>query len=504
MTTRRPIGLLILIAAGQAINSLQGVIALPLMIRWAGDAVYGANVLLISLINLLFAFLSYGIPYRYQRNLASAASWDIRRQLFEPQFTFQVAVVAVVSVITLIWVGRFERLLFGDSVHFAPWLLVGVVVSGLVLRQSSDYFQYSGQVLTYTVAWAGTPCISILTLVAVALVNRRLSLNDLLAVQILANLAVATPLLVRLSRQLGIPRLRLPLRVLLADARIGWLLIVELVADNALRISDRYLITLFLTVAAVGTYQPAYTLASLVLFLPNLATTYLTPILSRMTDARDTRSAEKTVNTFVQLFLMIAIPFAAGALMLGPTIISAMTTPEIARASRWVPPLVACGGIFYGLASFASMVAFVLGRTRTILMASLIGAALNLSLNLILLPALRDITVAAATTLIGYAASGCYLFGAVGRTWRLEIGWASALRYIAASMTMCGLLWLLGFRPATPVELAPLSLLSLTCAGIAIYFVALGAFGGVRRDEMAELLNFVRQRADASEQIATR
>lgn len=84
--------------AGSAMSGLQGIVVLPIMIRIAGEATYGAYVLLISFLGLWIAFIGYGIPYRYQRNLVSAKTVAERRALFEPQFTFQLLMVGLISL----------------------------------------------------------------------------------------------------------------------------------------------------------------------------------------------------------------------------------------------------------------------------------------------------------------------------------------------------------------------------------------------------------------------
>src|ERR1700680_186731 len=55
--------------AGQAMNSFQGLITLPIIIHYAGVGPYGAYVVLLSMANLVLGLLNYGMPYRYQRSL---------------------------------------------------------------------------------------------------------------------------------------------------------------------------------------------------------------------------------------------------------------------------------------------------------------------------------------------------------------------------------------------------------------------------------------------------
>src|ERR1700691_5285653 len=100
------------IVAGQVMVALQSLIAMPIIIRLAGPAIYGANALLASTVFLLFNLVRYGISYQYQRNLVSASTALERRRLFEPQFSFQVVTTGIVCGIVLLIHPAIENWLF--------------------------------------------------------------------------------------------------------------------------------------------------------------------------------------------------------------------------------------------------------------------------------------------------------------------------------------------------------------------------------------------------------
>ena len=139
MARRNRLGIdFLVLLAGQAMMVLQGIIVLPFVIKLAGEATYGAYVLLLSLVGWLFSLLGCGIPYRYQRNLVSAASFEERRELFEPQFTFQIIVVAGISAAAILVGARFETWLFGGVTYFSVWLLVIYLFVRLANKQGLD------------------------------------------------------------------------------------------------------------------------------------------------------------------------------------------------------------------------------------------------------------------------------------------------------------------------------------------------------------------------------
>ena len=488
--------------AGSAMSGLQGIVVLPIMIRLAGEATYGAYTLLISLLGLWIAFIGYGIPYRYQRNLVSAKTLAERRALFEPQFTFQLLMVVLASAVIVLAGRRLESWIFGDMTHFTPAYLAAVLFSNLFCRQAQDYFRYTERFLPLSVSTASATYVFVAILVAVALLSNTLSLDTLLLLQAITYLAISLPLLVVLLRELGLPRLRFPFRTLLEDIHIAWPLSVELIIDYALRFGDRYVILLYLSVADVGRYQPAYALATVVMMLPSHIDIILVPALSRLIDLGERAEAERLLAAFMRLFLMLSVPFAVGALMMGPTILGLLTTTEIGVASRWVSPLMAVASIFLGIMRLASLVAFVMGRTRTILGASLLGAGLNIALNMVLLAIIRDISVPAASALVGYVAAGVYTVLALRPVWHIGFEWGAIARYCLAAAAMGVVLWLLGYPPGTVVPVNPFVLTAVLAAGGISYFAALTAVGGFGRRELNQIGNLLRRQDRGAGQAA--
>lgn len=479
--------------AGQALASLQGLIVLPIIIRLAGEANYGAFVVINNFVVVALGLLGTVTSYRYRRGLVSATGFDERQRLFEPQFTFQILALTALSASILLAGTELESVLFAGTAHFASSLLIAMFAAQFVLRQVQDYFKYTHRFLPGSVVLGGRPFVFLMVLAGAAWLTRGLSLDALLILQVAATLSISVPFLPAMMREIGRARLRLPLAGLVDDARMGFPLAMELMIDFVLGFSDRYLICLFMTVADVGRYQPGYALGSLVIVIITLGDTVLVPALARLIDLDQRLEAERLFAGFLRLFLMLAVPIAVGALMVGPSLIAVLTNPEIGIASRWVVPLVAVGTIFYGIMRLASLIAYVLGRTRIILGANLIGAALNLALNLALLAALRDITIPAATTMIGYAAGAAYAAFALRAVWPLRIDWSAVQRFCAAGAAMAGGLWFIGYRPGALSAGTLLPLAAAILIAALGYFIVLSLLGGFGRREIAQIVALMRR-----------
>jgi len=491
-------GNLALILAGQIAANLQGLIVLPIIIRMAGEGVYGAYVLLLNLLFVLVALMDTTATYGYKRRLVSATDMAERRRLFEPQFTIQLAALVALSAAILLWAAPLEDLLFAGTAVFAPWLAAALLACFVLDTWVASYFRFTRRLRPIAMTALLRPVVFLGLLAALALARGSLSLDGLLLVQVASSLALTLPYLALMLREIALPRLRLPLRPLARDMRMGLPLTLEFLGDLVLGFGDRYLICIFMSIAAVGQYQPAYQVASLLILLPRIAGNMLKPTLFAMVDAGAKTEAETLVAQLLQLFLMLAIPFAAGALMMGPSLVRCLTTPEVAEASRAVAPLVALGSIFYGVTILMSLAAFVLARTGTILGAGLLGAALNLGLNLALLPLFGDLAVPAATTLAGYGASCFYVGRALRPLWRMAISTRAVARFLLASAVMTAFLWLAGLRPAAVSDMGAPALAGLLAAAVGVYLVSLWAAGGLGRREVSELRGLLLGRALAA------
>lgn len=481
----------------QLIVNLQGLIALPIIIRGAGEATYGAYVVFWMGMSQVFDLLTNGFSYSYIRNLVSARSAMKRKRLFEPQFTYSLAICGILSVLV---VSAFPNVWEGQSAA-TPWLMASFLAATLVSRQVLYYFRYTLRFSLYNFVFGATPVLFIGLLAVVTVTGHRLSLDALIALQSIAVAAVSLPLVPVMLRDIGVPRLHLSWRVLQSNIRLGLPLALGTIVDFALSFSDRYLIALFLSVADVGRYQPAYQFSTVILFLPRWISTILTPTLSRMVDRGDQVAAESAVDGCIVFFLMFAVPFIVGMTMVGPSLLALLINPDVAAAACRVIPFVALALTFDGIFSFMNSVTIAANRLRATLGAMFVGAGLNVCLNLILLPFIPDLAIPAVTTLIGYAIAAAYAIVRLRAVWRLHIRMIAILRFAGASAIMAGLLWLLGYRPASVFDVSWYYLLATVACSIVVYFLALAAMGGVGKRELLRMSALVRHGALASEQV---
>jgi O-antigen/teichoic acid export membrane protein len=243
-------------------------------------------------------------------------------------------------------------------------------------------------------------------------------------------------------------------------------------------------------------YQPAFAVGSVIMVVPSIICTVLEPSLSRIFDRGDRLGAERLLDAGLRIFLMVAVPFIVGTLMLGPSLLALLTTPEIGWVGRWVLPLAAAGSLFFGVTRLLGQAAFVLARMRAALVATLVAASVDITLNSITLPIVKDISVVAAGMLAGYAVGCLYLYWAMRVEWQIEMDWSALGRFVVAACAMGTVLWLLGYRPVAVAVADPFALIASVGLGALIYFLVLRALGVFGRRELRDLIDVMQGPAE--------
>jgi O-antigen/teichoic acid export membrane protein len=266
---------------------------------------------------------------------------------------------------------------------------------------------------------------------------------------------VALPL--RLDREITVP-------LFARSFHLMWNAVLGLMIFNA----DLILLRVFRDSATVGQYGVAYTLVS---FLLNLGVAYslsLLPALTRsLPHAEERQSLYDTASAHV---FTVALPVAVGGALLSGAIIAFFFGAGY-RPSAWALTLLLMSIPVAALRNVPQAALIAAGRQELVLRTTAICAALNLGLNLALIPPFGMTGAAAATGLTEAVRTGITLwfaarhgFGARGlvRLWRAVV---------AAGAMGAVLYWW-----------APLGLWAGLAIGVAVFTLALALTGGIRRD----------------------
>ncbi|MBN1192426.1 MAG: polysaccharide biosynthesis protein [Coriobacteriia bacterium] len=257
----------------------------------------------------------------------------------------------------------------------------------------------------------------------------------------------------------------------------------------ALAFLDRFVIEGARGSAEVGLYSTAYGLGEKIIQLVTLPLILvMIPVLIKTYEEHGQPTAERMQTQFTRYFALATLPLLAGLAVIARDFMGVFTSSDYHEAYP-VLAIIAGATFLAGLLQVASTGLTIHKQSKRIMANTLVATAVSLALNIWLVPQYGYVAAAYNTVLayvlllaLTWAQSRPYM------TWHLP--WIGLLPIVGATVVMALTVW--GVTLALPETVW--ALLAEGLAGIAVYSLALTAFGGVRSDERA----FVRDLATSA------
>jgi O-antigen/teichoic acid export membrane protein len=480
-TVRRLVRDVLVYGSGDAILRASALLTLPVYSRVLDPTDYGVWSFLVTLTFLLNAMLSLGADAAYARYFFTGELED--RRVLTSSLLLVVAAANGVAVAALLpFSGALAEAAFGGDRYetaTALAILSGplVVLSALAGQALRNRFQ---PVLfaALNVATAALGIVFGLWLV----VAHDLGVTGVVGGTLLATLVVL-PVRLWTIRDLLAPTFS---RAVARRAlRFGLPLVPAAFAGWALSVSDRMILGWLSTFREVGLYAVAASIASLLSFLLSPLGQAWSPHAVRAyeRDPEHAREFYGRVLTYILVgFGLLGVVVTAYA----PELLALLTPPEFHDARAAVAPLV-LGAVAYATIQVTSAPITLKERTIWITIVSAGAAALNVLLNVALIPAYGMIAAAWSTAAASVALTLGYV--AVSRKmWRVRY---EHRRVLAASAAVVGFTVVASYLPDLAYEL-DLVLKAFYCAA---FVGALFALGALDRRERAAALTALRLRS---------
>ena len=319
-----------IVIVGHMLVYMKGIILMPIIIKTMGVTIYGGFVLLLSVFGIVFGISSFGAGFRAKRFMPSAGNIRARRDLFYPQFYFQMFSIVFFSAILVLLDRQINTYIFKNEITYSVLILPLYLFCYALYSQASDYFRYTSRVNYMTVTGISFPYIHIGTILLFFYCYRYISINILVLSQTLSALLIAVPCFWIIFREIGVRFSFYSIKSLISDIKIGFPLVLDFIVDFILAGSDRFFIAFYLTVSAVGYYNPGYVLGSLIIFIPKAMGTALPQLMSKAVDGDSEYEAQRMLNYALKIFLLLAIPFIFGSMVLGKPILTLLANSEVA------------------------------------------------------------------------------------------------------------------------------------------------------------------------------
>lgn len=245
---------------------------------------------------------------------------------------------------------------------------------------------------------------------------------------------------------------------------------------------DAIMLSQMLDQSAVGAYGAAYRLFDTMLFLPNIiAASVLMPVMARLSgDARG--SARVALEKGLNLLLLAGIPIAAGTIVLAGPILDLVYGREEFQAAAPALRALGAGILVLYVNSALGWALISQDMERRLFVIPAVALALNVALNLVMIPRWGGGGAATATVLCELLIGAAYL----RLLPRDLIPWRSLAIAIRAGVAAAGMVAVLVALRGTAVPL-------LVLTGAAVYLALALALHAVPREDLALLRRALRR-----------
>ncbi len=205
-------------------------------------------------------------------------------------------------------------------------------------------------------------------------------------------------------------------------------------ANRSAHSSDRYFLRFYLSLSDVGIYSLGYRLGSLIHNIFNVSLFRILNVrIFAIHKAENSPEIIARIATYSTIFLIF---IGLGLSLFAKDIVMIMTPEAYWSASQIIPAIVLCY-IIFSSESFAVQALLISGKTERISYVNLIGGALNLVLNFILIPAF-GIYGAVMSTFVGFVfkVTGIYLFGR--KLFPIPFEWKRLLSIFVTAIVLFG------------------------------------------------------------------
>jgi len=388
---------------GGLLARVLAVVLLPLYTRYLTRADYGAIGTLIALVTVLSVLLRLGTQSAFFRFYFDSKERADRLVVVRTAFWFTMTASTVGLILGEVLAGEISQLIFSSSDRAD---LVRAAFVGLWAQmnygQLTSLFRVEQRSTSYVIASVANVLITIGSTVVLVVAFHKGALGVIVG-NFLGTLMVYLGLLAYRREQLG---LQFDWGLFKRMEHFGLPLLPSALALWAINFSDRFFLTRFANAGETGIYQIGVQVSSVIIFLL-MAFRLAWPAFAYSIE--DDREAKRTYP-FVLTYLIFICSWLSLALgLLAPWIVHVLTTPQFYDGARVVALLAFAATAYAGYA----VVVIGVGRARQTRFNWIVtgtAAALNVGLNVALIPRYGQIGAAIAT-----AAAYALMFA--GMTW---------------------------------------------------------------------------------------
>jgi O-antigen/teichoic acid export membrane protein len=458
LALRHMFGRGMLYAAFFALQSAAMIVITPLTVRNLSKYQFGRLVTALTLVQLLMPALTFGLGTAIQR-LHSDDDDEFRdtRGLLGVGICLALTTTVLIDLTGPLWTKALRLGPYGTTLKYGVWVagLAAIVMLIAQLFRSEDRLGAFSTVMLMLAVFS-----QLAGLLFILAVHHNASsylegvcVGELLSV--IVAIGLSRPRLLWIGKR----------RLVYAALALALPLVPNGIASQALNLGDRIVVQHKLGEFAVGRYQLAYNASAIVMLaLQLLSQAWLPRIFAIKDDSLRRLILAESRDEIYRLL----VPLMIGISLAAPIALRILAPPSYNTNSLLlVVSLVAISAAPFAAYVSSTRVLIVFGRTRSLLWATPAAAAINVALNVVLVP-LWGINASALATFLGYGVlaimSGISSRQLAQLPRTPQSVWVSLVLASGASLAIV-------LIPASPIYLGIRSILSLLCAAWTVVYI---------------------------------
>jgi O-antigen/teichoic acid export membrane protein len=375
---------------GGLVSRILAVLLLPLYTRYLTPADYGQVETLVALVAVLTIVLRLGISSAFFRFWFDAKTPAEHRTVLRTSFWFTMSMATLGLLALAVFAEPVAELLFGDEGAADLVIASGVALwANMNYEQLTAVFRVEQRPTAFVTASVANVLLTIGATVLLVVALEQGALGVIVG-NFAGTLAVYFALLLYRREQLGLELSRPLLREM---NRFGLPLVPSALFLWVTNFSDRFFLVSLADAAEVGLYSVGVRIASAMVLLLTAFRMAWPAFAYSIDDESEARSTYAYVLTYL---VTIASWLAVGLAVLSPWLVDWLAAPSFSESSRVVGPLA------FAAVALAGYIVVVIGigrtkRTQFNWAVTGAGAAVNVVLNLVLIPPYGMMGAAVAT-----------------------------------------------------------------------------------------------------------
>ncbi|MFB3885582.1 MAG: lipopolysaccharide biosynthesis protein [Thermodesulfobacteriota bacterium] len=399
------------VGVSQLILRMRGLITAPFLIGTYGSEGYGVLAQIAATTGLLSHILGLRLPAACVRFMSTRDDEPQRRQRAFGGMMTTMVLLNMLALAASLYEGEFlSEAIFGPRQYFVlVWLTFLWILSINLLDLLTSYLRSDGRIKTLTVIQLLVATVAVVLIVLFS--SLKLTLQSLVTSLIASEFFFCAVVLGIIVRDHGFPRpgffdIR---RYLLFSLPLIPLGLVRWVVDS----SDRFFVTHFLNLSQTGIYSLSYAVGGVISMFSFPIFFVLFPTISREWDLGNHEKVRNYFSYSTSAFLLFAVPVSLLLYFESKPLLDMLVHSDATIRADLIF-LIAASTVMAGVFQINVYIVYLTKKARLMLLVFILGAGINVLLNIILIPSI-GITGAAVATFIAYLVL-CIIMACWGRS----------------------------------------------------------------------------------------